>query len=220
MRKTNKTSTLFRSYELNNKANPGKVDVLFELYQVYKFEYKFHIKQYWNLFLKNKIKNNKFSHLGSTKNIKTQLNASYLQVLLSQSCASLNNYIANIETKFNYFIQNSSIKDKSLLHKLRAINSKHAWLNQSVEYYPELTQNITDYFGNLIAVKFKQFTWIDKESLRLSKKIFNHIIEKQKVRFPNLNKPRLIIDDRLYSLEKSKTSTFDYWLRITALNKG
>ena len=220
MKNTNKTSTLFRSYELNHKANPSKVDALFELYQVYQKEYKFHIKQYWNLFLKNNIKNNKFSHLGSTKHIKTQLNASYLQVLLSQSCASLNNYIANIETKFNHFIQNSFIKDKSLLHKLRTINSKHAWLNQSVEYYPELTQNITDDFGSLITVKFKQLTWIDKESLRLAKKIFNYIIEKQKVRFPNLNKPRLIIDDRLYSLEKSKTSTFDYWLRITALNKG
>lgn len=52
MKKTNKTSTLFRSYELNHKANPGKVDALFELYQVYQKEYKFHIKQYWNLFLK------------------------------------------------------------------------------------------------------------------------------------------------------------------------
>lgn len=42
------------------------------------------------------------------------------------------------------------LKDKSLLHKLRTINSKHAWLNQSFEYYPKLTQNITDDFSNNI----------------------------------------------------------------------
>ena len=35
MKKTNKTSTLFRSYELNHKANPSKVDALFELYQIH-----------------------------------------------------------------------------------------------------------------------------------------------------------------------------------------
>jgi ribosomal protein L37AE/L43A len=60
----------------------------------------------------NKIKNNKFSHFGSTKDIKTQLNSSYIQVCLSQVCASLNNYTANINTKFSEFINNSSIKNR------------------------------------------------------------------------------------------------------------
>lgn len=83
-----------------------------------------------------------------------------------------------------------------------------------------LTKDIVDDFGNIVLVRFKQNTEIEKPILRLSKKIFNHIINKDKVIFPNLNKPRLIIDDRLYSLEQSKTSTFDYWLRITALHKG
>ena len=220
MKKTNKTSTLFKSYMLEHKTNPGKVNALFDLYKVYQSEYKFHTYRYWNLFLKNKINNNKFSHIGSTKHIKTQLNSSYLQCLLSQVCASLNNYTANITTKFSEIITKSNIKDKDLLHKLRTINSKHAWLNTSVDYYPEFTREITDDFGNLVIVKFKQNTEIDKSILRLVKKIFNHIINKEKVRFPNLNKPRLIIDDRLYSFEQSKTSTFDYWLRITALNKG
>ena len=31
------------------------------------------------------------------------------------------------------------------------------------------------------------------------------ITKKQRVRFPDLNKPRLMIDDRLYSLEKTKS---------------
>ena len=215
--KKSTASTLFKSSILEHKSNPGKVDALFGLYKVYKTEYKFHITNYWNLFLNNKINNNKFSHLGSTKDIKTQLNASYLQCLLSQVCASLNNYTANIATKFSEFINNSSIKDKDLLHKLRTINSKHAWLNQNVTYYTNLRM---DDYGYLFESISKHEVLIEKSVLRLARKIYNHIVDKDRVRFPNLNKPRLLIDDRLYSLEPSKTSTFDYWLKITALTPG
>lgn len=218
MAKSNKTSTIFKSYSLGHKANPGKVDLLFDLYSVYKSEYKFHMKNYWNLFLNNKISNNKFSHIGSTKHIRTQLNASYIQCLLSQACASLNNYIANINTKFSEIVSKSSIKDKDLLHKLRTINSKHAWLNSEIYYYPN--RLIIDDYGNEIESKLKLETLIDKSTLRLARQIFNHIVDKDRVRFPNVNKPRLLIDDRLYSLEESKTNSFDYWLKVTGLQKG
>lgn len=80
MNKSNKTSTYFKSYCLEHKANPGKVDALFDFYNIYRKEYQFHVKHYWSLFLNNKINNNKFSHLGSTKNIQTKLNSAYLQV--------------------------------------------------------------------------------------------------------------------------------------------
>lgn len=220
MAKTKNSSTLFRSYSLVHKANTRKVDALFSMYDIYKKEYKTNINNYWILFLKNKINNNKFSHLGSTKHVKTQLNSALLQSLLNQVCGSLNNYTANIATKFNEFIQHSSIKDKSILHQLRTINSKKAWLNNSVAYYPELTRHVVDDYGNIVEVKFKQETLIDKSILKLSKKIFNNIVKHNRVKFPNLNKPRLLIDDRLYSLEKSKTSSFDYWLKITTLEKG
>lgn len=226
------TSTLFKSYLLEHKANPGKVDLLFDLYSVYKSEYKHHVHNYWHLFLSNKIKNNSFSHLGSTKNIDSKLNASYLQGCLSQACASLNNFNANINTKFNQFINKSSIKDKDLLHKLRTINSKHAWLNNSVIYFPDFSFVIDD-FGNVVQVdkkdilvddlrnilknKSKNFLFIDKSTLRLAKLIFNNIIEKQRVKFPNLDKPRLLLDSRVYSLENSETNSFDYWLNISTL---
>jgi putative transposase len=216
MKKSN-TSTLFKSYILEHKSNPGKVDSLFDLYKVYQSEYKFHMTNYWTLFTKNQINNNKFSHLGSTKHIKTQLNSAYLQCLLSQVCASLNNYTANIATKFSDFINHSSIKDKDLLHKLRTINSKHAWLNQNVTYYTNLRM---DDYGFLFESNSKHEVLIEKSVLRLARKIFNHIVDKDRVRFPNINKPRLLIDDRLYSLEPSKTSTFDYWLKITTLTPG
>jgi len=215
--KKSTTSTLFKSYILEHKSNPGKVDLLFDLYKVYQSEYKSHMTNSWNLFTKNKINNNKFSHLGSTKHIKTQLNSAYLQCLLSQSCASLNNYTANIANKFSEIIAKSSIKDKDLLHKLRTINYKHAWLNQNVTYYTNLRM---DDYGYLFESISKHEVLIEKYVLRLARKIFNHIVDKDRVRFPNVNKPRLLIDDRLYSLEPSKTSTFDYWLKITTLTPG
>lgn len=216
MKKSN-TSTLFKSYILEHKSNPGKVDLLFDLYKVYKKEYQFHMYNYWNLFLKNQINNNKFSHIGSTKHIKTQLNSAYLQCLLSQSCASLNNYTANISNKFSEIIAKSSIKDKNLLHKLRTINSKHAWLNNSVTYHTNLRM---DDYGFLFESNSRHEVIIENSALRLARKIFNHIVDKDRVRFPDVNKPRLLIDDRLYSLDPGKTSTFDYWLKITALTPG
>lgn len=168
----------------------------------------------------NKIKNNKFSHFGSTKDIKTQLNSSYIQVCLSQVCASLNNYTANINTKFAEFINNSSIKDRDLLHKLRTINSKLAWLNNIITYYPELTRYVTDDFGNIVEVKYKQDILIDKDTIRLARIIYKHIVDKSRVRFPNVSKPKLILDSRLFELEHSKTKSFDYWLKITTLIPG
>ena len=234
MVKANKTSTLFKSYGLLHKANPNKVDLLFNLYKVYNSEYQFHVTKYWSLFTHNKIKNNRFSHLGSTKDIKTSLNASYLQICLSQSCSILNNHLANIKTKFTEIVNNSSIKDKQVLHQLRTINSKHNWLGNNLVYYTMISRFITDDYGNLVEVKEKKEILIDKNVIRLARIIYNQIIEKQRVRFPNLNKPRLLIDDRLYSLEKTKfikskiknksknfkTSTFDYWLKISTLESG
>jgi putative transposase len=61
---------------------------------------------------------------------------------------------------------------------------------------------------------------IDKCSIRLARIIYNHIVNKSRVRFPNLNKPKLVLDSRLFNLEFSKTKSFDYWLKITTLNPG
>ena len=231
MVKAKKASTLFKSYGLLHKANPNKVDVLFNLYKVYTSEYKVQVNKYWYLFTKNKIKNNKFSHLGSTKDIKTNLNSSYLQICLAQSCAILNNHLANIKTKFSEIVNKSSIKDKEVLHQLRTINFKHTWLGNHQVYYPIVSRFITDDYGNLLEIKEIKEVLIDKDIIRLARIIYNQITEKQRVKFPDLNKPRLLIDDRLYSLEKtnftnkkrkkpSKNITFDYWLKISTLEYG
>jgi hypothetical protein len=225
------SSTLFKSYSLLHKANPNKVDLLFKLYKVYTFEYQFHVKKYWSLFTQNKIRNNKFSHLGSTKNIDTKLNASYLQICLAQSCAILNNHLANIKTKFSEIVNSSSIKDKEILHQLRTINFKHSWLGNNLVYYPIFSRFITDDYGNLLEIKEKKEVLIGKDIIRLARIIYNQITEKHRVRFPHLHKPRLLIDDRLYSLEKTKLinrkikkksskPTFDYWLKISTLEYG
>ena len=202
MVKANKTSALFKSYGLLHKANPHKVDLLFNLYKVYTLEYQFHVKKYWYLFTKNKIqplsKSIKFSHLGSTKDITTSLNSSYLQICLAQSCAILNNHLANIKTKFSEIVNKSSIKDKEVLHQLRTINFKHTWLGNHQVYYPIVSRFITDDYGNLLEIKEKKEVLIDKDIIRLARIIYNQITEKQRVKFPDLNKPRLLIDDRMH----------------------
>lgn len=101
-----------KSYTLPHFANAFKQQQLWDLYSTYKKEYIFHVKNYFKSFLNNKLNSKynstlKFSHLGSTKHIITQLNASLLQCLLNQACATLNNYQANIENKFNTILNKS-----------------------------------------------------------------------------------------------------------------
>lgn len=232
-----KIKTFIKSYKVSHKANPNKENSLFALYNVYKNEYKSHVINYWNLFKQNKIEVNdrgliKFSHFGSTKHIRTPLNSAYLQICLAQASATLNNHLANISTKFSDIINHSSlnnknIKDKDLLHQLRTINKNHSWLYNTynkdsknnykkITYYP--TVLITNDYGDLVEVKKE--TLISKEAIKLSRKIYNYITQKERVKFPSLDKPRLIIDDRLYSLEQSKSPYFDYWLKITTLQAG
>jgi putative transposase len=236
MKKLKKDNIQFKSYVLTHKANIIKENLLFNLYNQYKKEYASLIIHYWHSFLNNQIKGNKFSHLGSTKHIQSQLNASYLQCCLSQACASLNNYLANISNKFNDIINQSSIKDKETLHQLRTINTNHSWLNKIVDYYPLKNRIIIDDFGNELTIKYKQAVIIEKPVLILAKKIFISIVghdvyqgkinsnykdkSKLKVSFPSLSKPRLIIDDRLYSLKENENNSFDYWLNISTLDKG
>jgi putative transposase len=234
MKKLKKDNIQFKSYVIAHKANIIKEDLLFNLYNQYKKEYASLVIHYWHRFLNNQIKDNKFSHLGSTRYITTQLSSGYLQCCLSQACASLNNYLANISIKFNDIINQSSIKDKETLHQLRTINTNYSWLNKTVDYYPAQSRVIIDDFGNELTIKYKQAVTIEKSIQRLAKKLFISIVghdvyqgqftgndnNRSKVSFPSLLKPRLIIDDRLYSLKENKDNTFDYWLNVSTLIKG
>ena len=226
-----------KSYSIPHFANTYKQQQLWNLYTLYKQEFIYHTKSYFKAFLGNQLNNNSgivnFSHFGSTKHIQTKLNASFLQGLLNQACATLNNYIANIETKFNHILNKSTIKNNDLLHQLRTINSTHTWLfkHYDLVYYPVVEKFITDDFGNLIILKEKQETLISPEAKLLAHKLFKSIIKnhfkvsfnnsKAKVRFPSLNKPRLILDSRLYDYsEADKTTLFNSWLNISTLTKG
>ena len=189
-KESKKHKSLIKSYKLQHKANPNKLNALFELYSVYTKEYKKIIFNQWFLFTHNQIPffQNKinFSHIGSTKHIKTELSARFTQALFSQVCASLNSYLSQIELKFNEIINKSSIKDKDLLHQLRTINSSHSWLHNNSFYYPNKV--ITDDYGNLITSHLKVQTPISEEVLKLSRKIFKQII-KRRVQFPDTKKP-------------------------------
>ena len=255
-----KEKSLFKSYSVIHKSNPLKLNLLFDLYHVYKTEYKGFVHSHWHNFLVNNyhltstlfavnyshINNTDylayfnnlvshkpfvFTHLGSTKHIKTELNASYLQGCLQQVSSTLNGYLSSIQNRCNLIISKSSlnkITNKSslnnllnnddLLHQLRSINYNRAWLHNNCVYYPVIT--IMDDYGNLITTKHKKPTFVSKEALTLAKQIFRNIIN-TKIKFPSTHKPKFVLDDRTCEIEPNDTSSsFDYWLNISTLNKG
>lgn len=232
-----KDKSSIKSYILPHFANAYKQQQLWNLYSIYKKEFIYHSTSYFKFFLNNKLPYTSgiinFSHFGSTKHIKTDLNASFLQGVLNQACATLNNYLANIENKFNHILNKSTIKNNDLLHQLRTINSQHTWLfkHYDLVYFPVIERTLVDDFGNTIIIKEKKETLISIEAKILAHKLFKAIIKnhykasfnksKAKVRFPSLNKPRLILDSRLYDYSESDNSTlFHSWLNISTLNKG
>jgi transposase len=273
----------WKTYELPHYASEVKQQLLWDLYTVYTTEYKKHIKAYWNSFLQNKIIN--FSHLGSTKHLKTKLNSSYLQICLAQSCSTLNQYTSAIELKLNDFLNHSTIKDSEVLHQLRTVNSTHSWLNSKNYYYKKIIPSIiTDDFGNSVnlidlrntlekekikttnesvllaqekiinhddkklliknkiqkeKVVYKYYVdlnnkkcitdygieytaknkiEINKDIIKLSKKIFFNIVNKDRVSFPKTDKPRLVLDNRVINyIENKKSKSFDAWLSVSTL---
>ncbi len=115
------------------------------------------------------------------------------------------------------------------------MTQQHAWLMKNLDYYPYVDKINEE--GKTVQVK--QAKPIPAEILKLTRKIFHHVIEKR-VKFPSMKNPRFIVDGRMAELQTSHKLTenndkihhekncdknsqqphFTHWLNIITLVKG
>ena len=202
----NKEEKIIGTYFYPHFANKGKVaQVIRTLIEYRKVAQKIAHIQWKYFFINRECKFNKYL---SVKEINSDLSERYKQTCLWQVCSTLKSYISNLQNQFVNIIFHSNLPEKDK-HILLALNSKNAWLkydNSEIICYKDKTKivyPITEFHKNL------------------AKKIFKHLIKKN--RKPSFKRISMHLDEKVAVLiEKitNKAKEFDYWLRLSTVNKG
>ena len=202
----NKEEKIIGTYFYPHFANKGKVaQVIRTLIEYRKVAQKIAHIQWKYFFINRECKFNKYL---SVKEINSDLSERYKQTCLWQVCSTLKSYIGNLQNQFVNIIFYSNLPEKDK-HILLALNSKNAWLkydNSEIICYKDkakIVYPVTEFHKNL------------------AKKIFKHLIKKN--RKPSFKRISMHLDEKVAVLiEKipNKAKEFDYWLRLSTVNKG
>lgn len=124
----------------------------------------------------------------------------------------------NLSNNSNDNVSNKEIENISLINSVKEkSHSKNNKEKVIYKYYIDLNHQkcMTDYGTEYIA---KNKVEITKDIIKLSKKIFLNIINKERVSFPKTDKPRLVLDNRVINyIENKESKTFDAWLSVSTL---
>jgi putative transposase len=196
----------FRAIEVKHFTNKGKIQKIKDLFPHVRKTARKIASYQWCIFFKKGA----FRRKANIKHIRSKLSERYKYTIQYHIVVpALESFISNIQNKFEEIVLNSSLPEKSkkvllylcsrkeFLHKK---NKKAIWIE------------VKD--GKVL----KEELGITEEERQLAKKIFKHILRKwKKPQFKNVG---IILDSKCGKIEKSKTNTFDYWIRVSTLEKG
>lgn len=183
-------SNNIRTYKLTHCANKGKYFKVHAVLKQYRICCTKIATRQWRLFYYG-IRFTKDEDLWYVEN---PLSERYKRNCAYQVDASLKSFISNRKNEFERKVCKSSI-DEELQQILLHINNSEAW------YAPE----------------HKLFT---KEQLWLARKIFKHILDKN--RKPHFRKANMLLNEnvaKIIPVDKTKTIGFDYWIKLSTLEK-
>lgn len=152
----------------------------------------------------------------------TLLNARQVKSAYNQALGSYNSYLTNKQNSIRQTITNSQLNNdvKTTLYR---INAQKAWFIKNFELNWVIDTQTgelkiptkSDYKNNNIII---ESLLVNDDLMKLARHIFKY----DKVSLPNLKKSRTLVMDGIIAQrsENNKTKTFDYWLKITTLNKG
>jgi len=197
---------IFGSYLFINYANIGKIEKIKNTLKEYRKTAKDISKFLWDVFFKtgNLPKKKKIN----IKHIKSFLSERYKYVCLWQVHDVLSSYIANIQYQFANIVFNSSLSSEDKLILL-ALNNIKCWLKydkDDIDIYDKREKR---------KVKVLEF------HKKLAKKIFKHLLNKN--RKPKFDSISMHLDGKVVELskrEKNGAKAFDYWLKVSTLEKG
>lgn len=192
-----------RAYPLPHQANEHKLVCLRALYQTYAVEYRYHARRLWADFRANRLEVIPPIPL-SKGNPDRVLTTTYQQIAANAAATTLLQHQQHLADKIRLVIQKSRL-DPTTKHQLHSLNTQFAWLRRTANYTPS---------------KGTQPVAVPADTLRLMRKIYAHV-SRHRVRFPRLDRPRLLLDQRVAVLESAKTTEhFSHWLKVSTLDKG
>jgi putative transposase len=198
---------IFGSYLFKNYANKGKIEKIKSVLKEYRKTAKDISKFLWSIFFKTgKLPKKKKINV---RHIESYLSERYKYVCLWQAHDVLSSYIANIQYQFANIVFNSNLSEEDKLILL-ALNNVEGWLR-----YDKDEIEIYERKGEKRKVKVLEF------HKKLAKKIFKHLFDKN--RRPRFNNISMHLDSKVVELNKKEgngAKSFDYWLKVSTLEKG
>jgi putative transposase len=198
---------LVRSYPLKHFANESKQKKVKDVLKQYRTFAKQDAKIQWNLFfLTGKFNKN----LASLSEVPSLLSERYKQTCQYQVVGILESFTSNIANDFRRIVWRSKL-DKETKLQMFYINKHKLWYRQDVTI---------PLFVNGKRIKGEQVI-IDQEIIKLARRIFKNILSKRhKPTFRHIN---MALDSKVAEVvpkDPNKASDFDYWVRISTLEKG
>ena len=201
---------IFGSYLFVNYANKGKVKKVKNTLKEYRKTAKDISNYLWDVFFRT-------GKLPHRKKINVKYTPSYLSqrykyVCLWQTHDVLSSYIALIQYQFANIVFSSSLSKEDKLILL-ALNNVKGWLiydKDEIEIYETKDKKVEKR-----KVKVLEF------HKKLARKMFKHLLGKnRRPRFDNIS---MHLDGKVVEIskkEKDRAKSFDYWLKISTLEKG
>ncbi|MGI5823224.1 MAG: RNA-guided endonuclease InsQ/TnpB family protein [Dethiobacteria bacterium] len=196
-----------RTYRLKHWANRGKQTKILAVFKEYRLTAKRIADHQWYLFFSE----NGFNKNHQVKDITSALSERYKQVCQYQVVGMLESYISNRKNDFINHVYNSSLTGQAKL-ELLYINKYGLWFRNNVKI-PVFNNN-----GKKIKGKHKT---IDTATIKLSRKIFKHILSKH--RKPTMKHINMALDQKVAIIEPKENpgaQKYDYWLKLSTLESG
>ncbi len=196
-------SKIYRTLPYQHFANKGKLEIINQLFILYKKDAQKIFSFVWNKFIKTRAILKQRENL---KEVKTTLSERYKYNIYAYVIYPA--YISYLENAKNYIarlIRNSTLpaQDKLILYFL---NRRGLWLNS-----PDSIDIKKD--GQTITLT------VSAEHKKLIKKLFHRFLKTHKL--PTFKNTPIIGDNRIIEYQQSKKAKhFDYWLRISTHIKG
>jgi len=179
------------TYKFTSKhTNAGKLESIRKLAKVYQSYYNIIASKSLHDLYKNGSLPKYLPVLDDFAN--KNFSEGYRQTCGSQVKSNISSLLSNIKNKIAHVITNSSLSNdtKIILHY---VNKYHLWFQKSVKI---------------------RGTEVPQELMKLSRRLF----KQYRGRTPKLRNIVMCLDSKVVKIEKSDNS-FDYWIRLTTLNK-
>lgn len=198
---------MIRCYQLKQQANQSKIVKIKNVLKEYRaLACKIATRQ-WYLFF-NKGSFNKNTNI---KHIITNLSERYKQTCQYQVVGMLDSFISNRKNDFVVSVCHSSLDERTKLDLL-FINKYGLWFKDSVQI------PVFDDKGKKIKGQYRD---IEHSTIKLARKIFKHILSKNCK--PSMKHINMALDQKVAVItgkEKTGAKSFDYWIRLSTLDKG